>query len=172
MEIPVSGGGYKGNTLDFYLSHTRDAKAAKLFLGELLKGRTGWDLPGVINTDKARIYGLAIQVLKAECKLPEGTRHRQAKYPNSRIEADHGRLKRLIKPTSGYKSMQSARATLQGFEAMHALRKGQARAFQFSPGILGEVRLIERGFHLGPTPMAELWEHYGSQLESILVSSA
>lgn len=158
----------RGNTLDFYLSHTRDAQAAKRFLGKLLKGRTGWDLPGVINTDKAPIYGLAIQTLKAESKLPEGTRHRQVKFLNNRIEADHGRLKRLIKPTSGF----SARATLQGFEAMHAIRKGQARAFQFSPGIQGEVRLIERCFHLGPSPMAELIEQLGPELEEILSHSA
>lgn len=68
--------------------------------------------------------------------------------------------------------MQSARATLQGFEAMHALRKGQARAFQFAPGIQGEVRLVERCFHLGPTPMSELIEQMGPELEDFLANSA
>jgi transposase-like protein len=146
----------RGKTLDFHLSHTRDAQAAKCFLGKLLRGRTGWDLPVVINTDKAPIYGLAIQDMKNQSKLPENTRHRQVKYLNNRIEADHGKLKRLIKPTSEFKSMKTARAALQGYEAMHSLRKGQARAFQLSPGIQGEVRLIERCFHLGPNPMAEM----------------
>ena len=68
--------------------------------------------------------------------------------------------------------MKTARATLQGFEAMHAVRKGQARAFQFSPGIQGEVRLVERCFHLGPSPMAELMASFGPQIEEILASSA
>ena len=47
------------------------------------------------------------------------------KYLNNRIEADHGKLKRLIKPTLGFKSMKTAYATIQGFELMHMFKKGQ-----------------------------------------------
>jgi len=42
--------------------------------------------------------------------------------------------------------MQTAYATLKGFEVMHALGKGQAALWQHGGGIMGEVRLIERNF--------------------------
>jgi transposase-like protein len=61
-----------GNTIDFYLSPTRNAKAAKRFLGKALNGLKDWEKPTVINTDKAPTYGIAISELKAEdkCLLP------------------------------------------------------------------------------------------------------
>jgi IS6 family transposase len=71
------------------------------------------------------------------------------------IEADHGKLKRRIKPTLGLKSMKTAYATIKGFELMHALRKGQAKLWMLSAGIRGEVRLVERAFGLVPSIMTE-----------------
>jgi transposase-like protein len=41
------------------------------------------------------------------------------------LEADHGKLKLLIKPVRGFKSMPTAYATIKGFEVMRALRKGK-----------------------------------------------
>jgi len=145
-----------GDTIDFYLSSTRNAKAAKRFLGKALAQRREWEKPRVINTDKAAAYGVAIQELKAEGKLPEDTEHRQVKYLNNVVEADHGKLKRLIRPTLGFKSMKTAYATIKGFEAMRSLKKGQARAFQYQEGIRGEVRLVERCFNLGDCAIAEV----------------
>ncbi|MDI4552789.1 DDE domain-containing protein, partial [Escherichia coli] len=42
------------------------------------------------------------------------------------IECDHGKLKRIIGATLGFKSMKTAYATIKGIEVMRALRKGQA----------------------------------------------
>ena len=69
------------------------------------------------------------------------------------VRVDHttlyrGKLKQLIKPVRGFKSMKTAYATIKGFEVMHALRKGQAAIFQYGGGIMGEVRLIERQFNV------------------------
>jgi hypothetical protein len=77
------------------------------------------------------------------------------KYLNNVLEADHGKLKMLIKPVRGFKSMPTAYATIKGFEVMRALRKGQARPWCLQPGIKGEVRLIERSFGIGPSAMTE-----------------
>lgn len=115
-------------------------------LGKALKGLKDWEKPLRINTDKASTYGPAIANLKTEGKLPEETLHRQVKYLNNVIEADHGKLKQLIKPVRGFKSVKTAYATIKGFEVMHALRKGQAALWQYGGGIMGEVRLIERNF--------------------------
>ena len=138
--------GKYGDTIDFYLSPTRNAKAAKRFLGKALKGLKDWETPLTINTDKAPTYGPAITELKKEGKLPVETVHRQVKYLNNVVEADHGKLKQLIKPVRGFKSMKTAYATIKGFEVMRALHKGQAQLWQYGGGIMGEVRLIERQF--------------------------
>lgn len=68
-----------GNTIDFYLSPTRNTTAAKRFLGKALHGLEDWDKPTVINTDKAPTYAAALAELKAEGKCPKDTVHRQAK---------------------------------------------------------------------------------------------
>ena len=83
------------------------------------------------------------------------TEKRQGKYLNNVLEADHGKLKMLIKPVRGFKSMPTAYATIKGFEVMRALRKGQAQAWCLQPGIMGEVRLVERAFGIGPSALTE-----------------
>ena len=159
----------RGNTIDFRLSQTRNAEAAKRFLGKALRACKEWEKPFVIKTDKAGCYGQAIRDLKEEGKCPSDTGHRQVKYLDNVVEADHGKLKRPIKPTFGFKSMKTACATIKGFEAMRALSKKQARAFQPQPGIRGEVRLVERAFGIGPGMMSELMSLHGAELERIAI---
>ena len=49
--------------------------------------------------------------------------------PDSNIlEQDHRAVKRVARPTLGFKSFRSATATLAGVELMHMIRKGQLRA--------------------------------------------
>ena len=144
-----------GNTIDFYLSATRNTKAAKRFLGKALRGLKEWEQPEVLNTDKAPAYAAAIAELKAEGKCPKDTRHRQVKYLNNVVEADHGKLKLLIRPVRGFKTMKTAYATIKGFEVMRALRKGQAGMFALQGGIVGEARIVERAFALGPCALTE-----------------
>ena len=91
-------------------------------------------------------------------QLDPEAEHRQVKYLNNVIEADHGKLKILIKPVRGFKSLSTAYATIKGFEVMRALRKGQARPWCIQPGIRGEVRLIERAFGIGPSALTEAME--------------
>jgi transposase-like protein len=62
------------------------------------------------------------------------------------VEAEHGKLKRLIKPTLGFKSMKTAYATIKGFEVMRRFKKCQMRVWYYGQGLMGEVRLIERQF--------------------------
>ena len=88
-------------------------------------------MPYAINTDKAGCYPIAIAELKKEGKCPQATEHRQVKYLNNIVEADHGKLKRLIHPTLGFKTMKTAYATIKGFEVLRALKKGQARPWRY-----------------------------------------
>ena len=59
---------------------------------------------------------------------------------------DHGKLKLLIRPVRGFKTLKTAYATIKGFEVMRALRKGQAGMFALQGGIVGEARIVERAF--------------------------
>jgi len=137
-----------GCTIDFYLSATRNIKAARRFLGKALKSIKSWAHPMVINTDKAPTYAAAIDELKKEGKCPANTVHRQVKYLNNIIEADHGKLKRLINPVRGFKSLKTAYATIKGFEVMRAFKKGQMNCWQYEKGLKGEIRLVEREFNI------------------------
>ena len=71
----------QGNTIDFYLSPTRTAKAAKRFLAKVLNGLKAWEQPEVINTDKAPAYAVAIAELKAEGKCPRDTQAPAGQIP-------------------------------------------------------------------------------------------
>ena len=83
--------------------------------------------PRVINVDKNAAYPKAIAALKAAGTLPERVELRQVKYLNNLVEQDHRFIKRLVKPGMGFFSFETAGRTLQGYEVMHMLRKGQGR---------------------------------------------
>jgi len=122
----------QGQTLEFLLSATRDAEAAKRFFVKALHSTTGsapgarpveeqgaqaTDLadpktttsaPRVINVEKNAAYPRAMADLKAAGTLPEQVELRQVKYLNNLIEQDHRFIKRLIKPGMGFFSVETA----------------------------------------------------------------
>lgn len=132
----------KGNPQDFYLLPSRNKKAAYHFLSKLFNWMKKGSAPKVVAS-----YGRAIMLLKREGKCPTGVEHWQIKYRNNIIECDHGKLKRIINPTLGFKSLKTAHATIKGIEAMRALKKDQADHFYYGHS-LGEVRPVNRAFGL------------------------
>ena len=108
--------------------------------------RKEWELPEVLNTDKAPAYAAAITELKAEGKCPTQTRHRQVKYLNNVIEADHGKLKQPDPARARIQDDEDRLRHDQGLRVMRALRKGQAEMFSLQGGIVGEARIVERAF--------------------------
>src|SRR5437763_6389993 len=139
----------EGNTLEFLLSATRDAEAAKRFFVKALHATAcstprarpveeqveeptavadpnpTKSAPRAINVDKNAAYPKAIAELKAAGILPEQVELRQVKYLNNLIEQDHRFIKRLVKPGMGSFSVETAGRTLQGYEVMNMIRKGQ-----------------------------------------------
>src|SRR6476660_7537699 len=83
--------------------------------------------PRVINTDQARLYGSAIPAVKEEGILRRRCRHRPVQYLNNILEQDHRAIKRRVKAKQNFREFQAARRTIEGYEAMHMIRKGQAR---------------------------------------------
>src|SRR5258707_12576256 len=83
----------EGNTLEFLLSPTRDAEAAKQFFRKTL-GAAHTTSPRVITVDKNAAYPRAMRELKATGELPESNALRQGKYVNNIVEQDHPFIKR------------------------------------------------------------------------------
>ncbi|MBE7106975.1 IS6 family transposase [Bacillus cereus] len=114
----------EGNTIDFYLSETRDKKAAKRFFKKALRS-FHVSKPRVITVDKNPAYPLAIQELKEEKRMPKGIQIRQCKYLNNIVEQDHRFIKKRVRPMLGLKSFRTATLILRGIEAMHMMKKRQ-----------------------------------------------
>ena len=131
----------EGETIDFYLSPSRDGESAEHFLRKSLEGLKECEKPKTINTDKNSSYNMAINNLKKKGDMPDTVLHRKVKYLNNRIESDHGKLKRLTKPTLGFKSFASGRATIAGFEVMRMFKKGQLKGVST---VQQEVDLVTR----------------------------
>jgi transposase, IS6 family len=135
-----------GNTLDFLLSTTRDAKAAKTFFRKVLHA-THTTIPRVITVDKHAAYPAAVAELQQEGTLPEACEVRQVKYLNNVVERDQRFLKRRVNPGLGCGAFETAQRTIQGYEAIHMLRKGQC-AGSTKGDILAQNRIIEQLFGL------------------------
>src|SRR5258708_2688507 len=134
----------EGKTLDFWLSSTRDGEAAnRLFLKTLAASHTS--SPRVINVDKNAAYPKAFAALKAEGHLPESCELRQVKYLNNLVEQDHRFIKRLTKPAMGFFSFETAWRTLQGYEMMNMMRKGQVQGVA-KDDVGGQVALVAKLF--------------------------
>jgi transposase-like protein len=141
----------EGNTVEFLLSPTRDAEAAQRFFVKALGssartaphaglteakqaqtpllsgGHTSRRDLRVINVDKNAAYPKARANLKASGILSSSVELRQVKYLHNLIEQDHRFIKRLVKPGMGFFSFETAWRTLQGYEAMNMIRKGQVQ---------------------------------------------
>ena len=91
--------------------------------------------------------------------------HRQVKYLNNVVEVDHGKLKQIIRPVRGFKTLKTAYATIMGFEVMRALRKGQVAIFNLTQDIRGEARIVERASGIGASALAEAVALIGERLE-------
>ena len=75
--------------------------------------------------DQNPAYPRAAKELKEEQQLLRRTQLRAVRYLNNRLEQDHRRIKRLVKPGLRFGSFNTARRTLKGYEAMTMIRKGQ-----------------------------------------------
>ncbi|MED1565755.1 IS6 family transposase [Bacillus paramycoides] len=106
----------EGNTIDFYLSKSRNHKAAKRFFKKAL-----WSFhvsePRIITVDKNPAYPIAIEQLKKEKRIPIGTQIRRIKYLSF--------IKKRIRSMLGFKSYKTSASILSGVEAMYTVKKEQ-----------------------------------------------
>ena len=135
----------EGNTIDFYLSKTRDKKAAKCFFKKALRS-FHVSKPRVITVDKNPAYPIAVEELRKEKNMPSGMQLRQKKYLNNIVEQDHRFIKKRVRSMLGLKSFRTATYILSGIEAMHMIKKKQVH--QGVKSVQNEVEFIHRLFRI------------------------
>ena len=110
----------QGQTIDFLLTEQRDQEAALRFLQQAIR-RHG--VPEKITIDGGEANAAAIK----RYNEAHGAYIiiRQVKYLNNVVEQDHRAVKRVTRPTLGFKAFEAAQATLAGIELMHMLKKRQ-----------------------------------------------
>lgn len=96
--------------------------------------------------DKASAYTAAIKELKDQEIHSQEVEHHQIKYLNNIVETDHGKLKRLIKPTLGFQSIKTAFATIKGFKLIRMFKRGPMHAWYYRQRIMEKVPFVKRQF--------------------------
>ena len=112
-----------GEAVDFLLTAHRDLDAAKRFFRKMLSAEPLL-APDRISTDGAGPYPPAIAESRKEGLLPREPIHYVTTHLQQGIESDQFRVKRAMPRVGGFRSFNTARRTIQGFEAMLWLRKG------------------------------------------------
>jgi len=124
----------EGNTIDFMFSEKRDRSSALKFFKKAI-GSSG--LPQKVNIDKSGSNTAALERINNLFFLL-GIWHllievRRVKYLNNMVEQDHRGIKKITKYTLGFKSFESAEATISGIELHRMLKKGQMKNAENTP---------------------------------------
>jgi IS6 family transposase len=105
-----------GQVIDVYVSKRRDTAAARRFFRRVLEATAV--RPVEVTTDKAPAY------LRVLDELVPQALHCTEQYANSRIETDHGQLKRRLRPMRGIKTERGAQVVIAGHAFVQNLRRG------------------------------------------------
>jgi transposase-like protein len=95
-----------GQVIDVFVSARRDAEAARRFFDRAI-GSTKVT-PTEVVTDRAAVYPKVLD------KLAPAAWHRTEQYANNRLDADHGQLKRRLRPMRGIKTDSGAGVVIAG----------------------------------------------------------
>ena len=87
-------------------------------------------------------YPTVIEEFKQQRALGIGCRCRIVPYLNNIVEQDHRSIKRRVNASLGFRSFGGAQRTIQGYEAMHMIRKGQVRWLS-KDDVAAQIRFIK-----------------------------
>jgi transposase-like protein len=108
--------GQHGQVIDVLLSARRDAPAARRFFTQAL--RMLQVTPSEVVTDAAQVYPGVLDEL-----VPSAWHHVE-RHANNPTEADHGQLKRRLRPMRGLQTDRTAQVVLAGHAFLQNLRRG------------------------------------------------
>jgi IS6 family transposase len=105
-----------GQVINVYLSKRRDTAAAQRLFARALN--TTKVSPAEVVTDKAAVYPRVLD------ELVPGAGHHSEQYANNQVEADHGQLKRRLRPMRGLKTDRGATVVITGHAFVQNIRRG------------------------------------------------
>jgi transposase, IS6 family len=94
-----------------------------------------------------RSTGRPSPTFKKDGILRRRCRHRPVQYLNNILEQDHRAIKRRVNAKQGFREFQAAQRTIQGYEAMNMMRKGQVR-WVSGTDVRRQIQFINRLFEL------------------------
>jgi transposase-like protein len=105
-----------GQVIDVLVSARRDAQAARRFFTRALRALKV--VPSEVVTDAASVYPAVLEEL-----VPSAWHHVE-QYANNPVEADHGQLKRRLRPMRGLQTDRTAQIMIAGHAFIQNLRRG------------------------------------------------
>ena len=107
---------HHGQVIDVLLSARRDGAAARRFFARALQDLKV--IPSEVVTDAAPVYPAVLE------ELVPAAWHHVEQYANNPIEADHGQLKRRLRPMRGLQTDRTAQVVIAGHAFVQDLRRG------------------------------------------------
>ncbi len=105
-----------GQVIDVYVAAKRDTAAARAFFDRALA--TAGAAPTEVVTDRAPVYPKLLDEL-----FPAAWHHSE-QYGNNKIEADHGQLKRRLRPMRHLRNDHTATVIIAGHAFVQNLHRG------------------------------------------------
>ncbi|WP_433365057.1 IS6 family transposase [Actinoplanes sp. CA-142083] len=120
----------RGQVIDVLLTIRRDASAARRFFTRALG--TLKVIPRQVVTDAAPVYPAVLDEL-----IPAAWHHVE-QYANNPIEADHGQLKRRLRPMRGLQTDRTTQVVIAGHAFLQNLRRGH---YELAVGVRRALRV-------------------------------
>jgi transposase, IS6 family len=96
---------------------------------------------------RAPTYTSAIPELQRTGIIRRRSRHRPVQYLNNIIEQDHRAIKKRVNAKQGFRSFGTARRTIEGYEAVHMMRKGQVK-WVADDDVCRQIQFVDKLFGL------------------------
>ena len=121
-----------GQVVDVLFREHRDTESALAFFRQALR-RTGWQ-PTQVISDHHQPYVKAVQEVLPEADHIRTGLHRARGETTKPIERSHVFTRDRLRASRGVRTVTTGQRFLEGFEALHALRRGHTCLTELVPG--------------------------------------
>jgi transposase-like protein len=121
-----------GQVVDVLLREHRDLASAEAFFRRAII--TSGQAPAHVITDRHQPYVKAVERTAPRARHIRTGLHRWRGETTTSIERSHVAIRDRLRPSRGLKTTATGQRFLEGFEAVHALRRGDVRLSALVPG--------------------------------------